>query len=57
MNGDKMDFKEWGQAYAQFFNNAANPVKTARSTIAVAGLYDPDLLFEVEAVAVYPAKK
>ena len=57
MTGNKMDFKGWNQAYAQFFNNKENPVKVARSTIAVAGLYDPDLLFEVEAVAVFPAKK
>ena len=56
MTGNKMDFKGWNQAYAQFFNNKENAVKTARSTIAVAGLYDPDLLFEVEAVAVYPKK-
>jgi len=32
-------------------------VKTARSTVGVAALVNPDWLIEVEAVAVYPARK
>ncbi len=49
------DFPAWFKAYGEFFNTAANPVKTARSTIGVGTLVNPDLLVEVEAVAVYPA--
>jgi enamine deaminase RidA (YjgF/YER057c/UK114 family) len=49
-----VDYQGWFDAYAQFFNNPENPVKTARSTLAVAGLVDPGWLIEIEAVAVYP---
>lgn len=48
-----VDFQGWFDAYAQFFNTATTP-KVARSTVAVAGLVDPDWLIEIEAVAVYP---
>jgi enamine deaminase RidA (YjgF/YER057c/UK114 family) len=48
------DFAGWNEAYGQFFNNAGNPVKVARSTIGVAGLVNPDYLIEIEAIAVYP---
>lgn len=47
------DFQGWFDAYAQFFANAANPVKVARSTVGVAALVNPDWLIEIEAVAVY----
>lgn len=47
------DFQGWFDAYAQFFANATNPVKVARSTIGVAALVNPDWLIEIEAVAVY----
>jgi enamine deaminase RidA (YjgF/YER057c/UK114 family) len=50
----KTDFEGWFDAYGQFFNRADNPVKPARSTVAVAGLVNPDWLIEIEAVAVYP---
>lgn len=53
---NKFDFKGWNEAYAEYFNNEANPVKTARSTVGVAGLVSEDWLIEVEAVAVYPKK-
>jgi len=49
------DFGGWFKAYGEFFNNAQNPGKTARSTVAVAGLVSPDWLIEIEAFAVYPA--
>jgi enamine deaminase RidA (YjgF/YER057c/UK114 family) len=52
--GGKPDFAGWFKAYGEFFNTAANPGKTARSTVGVAALVNPDLLIEVEAVAVYP---
>ncbi|MFC5648237.1 RidA family protein [Paenibacillus solisilvae] len=51
---NKFDFDGWFQAYAQFFNTPANPVKPARSTVGVAALVNPDWLIEIEAVAVYP---
>lgn len=54
---NQVDYQGWFDAYAQFFNNETNPVKVARSTLAVAGLVDPGWLIEIEAVAVYPKKK
>jgi enamine deaminase RidA (YjgF/YER057c/UK114 family) len=48
------DFAGWFKAYGEFFNNPQNPGKTARSTVAVAGLVSPDWLIEIEAFAVYP---
>ncbi len=53
-NDNKVDYQGWFDAYGQFFNTVANPVKTARSTLAVAGLVNPDWLIEIEAVAVFP---
>jgi enamine deaminase RidA (YjgF/YER057c/UK114 family) len=57
MKGGKPDFPAWFKAYGEVFNTKDNPVKTARSTIGVAALANPDWLIEVEAVAVYPDKK
>jgi enamine deaminase RidA (YjgF/YER057c/UK114 family) len=51
-----VDFAAWNEVYGMFFNNATNPTKTGRSTIAVAALVYPDLLIEIEAFAVYPPK-
>jgi enamine deaminase RidA (YjgF/YER057c/UK114 family) len=48
------DFAGWFKAYGEFFNNPRNPGRTARSTVAVAGLVSPDWLIEIEAFAVYP---
>ncbi|MGQ0765223.1 MAG: Rid family hydrolase, partial [Gemmatimonadota bacterium] len=48
------DYAGWNEAYAMFFNNANNPTKVARSTLAVAGLVNSEWLIEIEAVAVYP---
>jgi hypothetical protein len=39
------------------FGTAANPTKTARSTIGVAALVNPLYLIEIEAFAVYPPGK
>ncbi|MBC8120898.1 MAG: translation initiation inhibitor, yjgF family protein [Gemmatimonadaceae bacterium] len=52
--GNVVDYTGWFDAYALFFNNPENPVKTARSTVGVVSLVDPNWLIEVEAVAVYP---
>src|SRR5450432_1463202 len=55
--GGKPDFAGWFKAYGEFFNNEKNPAKTARSTVGVQSLVNPDWLIEIEAVAVYPEKK
>jgi enamine deaminase RidA (YjgF/YER057c/UK114 family) len=47
----KIDWDAWFSAYGEFFNNADNPNKVARSTIGVFALANPDLLVEIEAVA------
>jgi len=52
--GGTIDTAGWSEAYGQFFNNANNPVKPARSTVGVLALVNPDWLVEVEAFAVYP---
>lgn len=46
-----IDWDAWFKAYGEYFNNDENPIKVARSTIAVYALANPDLLIEVEAVA------
>lgn len=52
--GNVIDTAGWNEAYGQFFNNATNPVKTARSTVGVLALVNPEWLVEVEAFAVFP---
>lgn len=51
---NKVDYQGWFDAYGEYFNNPPNPTKTARSTVAVAGLVNPDWLIEIEAVAIFP---
>ena len=51
----QFDFAGWFAAYAEFFGTAANPTKTARSTIGVPQLVSPDWLIEIEAFAVFPS--
>lgn len=51
----EVDYDSFFEAYGQFFNNDENPVKTARSTMEVAGLVAPGWLVEIDALAVYPA--
>ena len=55
--GGKLDVEGWNEAYRQFFGTADNPTKTARSTIGVAALVVSGWFVEIEAFAVYPAKK
>jgi enamine deaminase RidA (YjgF/YER057c/UK114 family) len=52
--GGTIDSQGWNEAYGQFFNNANNPVKPARSTVGVVALVNADWLVEVEAFAVFP---
>jgi enamine deaminase RidA (YjgF/YER057c/UK114 family) len=54
--GGQVDYQGWFRAYGEFFNNAQNPVKTARSTLGVQGLVNPGWLVEIEAIAVYPRR-
>ncbi len=54
--GGTIDSQGWNEAYGQFFNNPANPVKPARSTVGVVALVNADWLVEVEAFAVYPPR-
>lgn len=56
MKGGRPDFAGWFKAYGEVFNTKDNPAKTARSTVGVSALVNPDWLIEIEAVAVYPAK-
>jgi len=53
-NNGKPDFQAWFKAYGEFFNNADNPNKVARSTIGVYQLVDPNKFIEIEVRAVYP---
>lgn len=50
----KVDWEGWFRAYAEYFNNDENPNKVARTTVAIHSLANPDLLVEIEAIAVYP---
>jgi enamine deaminase RidA (YjgF/YER057c/UK114 family) len=47
----KVDFAGWNEAWAETFGNAANPVKPARTTVAVPLLGRPTTLIEIEYVA------
>ena len=44
----------WNAAYSEVFGTAANPTKTARSTVGVLRAGQPDWLIEIEAFAVFP---
>jgi enamine deaminase RidA (YjgF/YER057c/UK114 family) len=54
--GNRPDYEGWFKAYGEFFNTPQNPAKTARSTLGVQSLVNPDLLIEIEAFAAYPAE-
>jgi enamine deaminase RidA (YjgF/YER057c/UK114 family) len=51
---NKIDVAGWNAAYTEVFGTAANPTKTARSTVGVVALVNADWLIELEAFAVYP---
>jgi enamine deaminase RidA (YjgF/YER057c/UK114 family) len=53
---NRIDVTGWNAAYTKVFGTAANPTKTARSTVGVVQLVSPDFLIELEAFAVFPAK-
>ena len=51
---NKIDTAGWNAAYQEVFGTAANPTKTARSTVGVVALVNPEWLIELEAFAVFP---
>ena len=55
--GGKIDVAGWNAAYTEMFGTAANPTKTARSTVGVAALVNDDFLIELEAFAIFPAAR
>jgi enamine deaminase RidA (YjgF/YER057c/UK114 family) len=54
---NRIDTTGWNAAYTKFFGTAANPTKTARSTVGVVQLVNADFFIELEAFAVFPAGK
>jgi enamine deaminase RidA (YjgF/YER057c/UK114 family) len=54
---NKIDTAGWNAAYTEVFGTAANPTKTARSTVGVTALVNADFLIEIEAFAVFPPTK
>jgi enamine deaminase RidA (YjgF/YER057c/UK114 family) len=57
MTENRIDTSGWNAAYTKVFGTATNPTKTARSTVGVVQLVNPDFLIELEAFAVFPAGK
>jgi enamine deaminase RidA (YjgF/YER057c/UK114 family) len=51
--GNKLDFKGFSEAYAQYFGTAEQPNLVARTTVQVAALANPGFLVEIEATAVH----
>jgi enamine deaminase RidA (YjgF/YER057c/UK114 family) len=51
----RMDFAGMMTAYREFFGTEAQPMRPARSTMAVAGLVDPGWLVEIEVTAATPS--
>lgn len=50
----ELDMEGWNKAFSEFFGNASNPHKPARTSIGISRLFHPDYLAEVEFVAVFP---
>lgn len=50
----ELDMAGWNKAFAEFFGNATNPHKPARTTIGISRLFHPDYRAEVEFVAAIP---
>lgn len=53
MPGGTIDVAGWNAAYGAVFGTAENPTKTARSTVGVVALVNPEWLIELEAFAVF----
>jgi enamine deaminase RidA (YjgF/YER057c/UK114 family) len=50
----KFDYDGWNAAYAEFFNNAENPHKPARTTVTTPTFGSPSTLIEIEIIAAFP---
>ncbi len=50
----RIDRAGWSEAYGQYFNNASQPHKPARTTIAVQSLPNPDWKIAIDVVAASP---
>jgi enamine deaminase RidA (YjgF/YER057c/UK114 family) len=57
LDGDKFDYVGWNEAYGEFFNNAGNPHKPARTTITTPtyGVGSATMI-EIEIIAAFPGK-
>jgi enamine deaminase RidA (YjgF/YER057c/UK114 family) len=53
-NDGAIDFAAWNAAYDDFFNNAENPHRPARTTMAAPGFNSSNRIIEIEAYAAYP---
>jgi enamine deaminase RidA (YjgF/YER057c/UK114 family) len=53
---NRIDTQGWNAAYGEFFGNAENPTKPARSTVGVAQLVGATQLIEIELFAVMPKR-
>jgi len=52
----KYDLDGWNAAYGEFFANAENPHKPARTTVTTPAFGNPGTLIEIEIIAVFPEK-
>ncbi|HEY0944278.1 MAG TPA: RidA family protein [Opitutaceae bacterium] len=50
----ELDMAGWNKAFSEFFGNATNPHKPARTTIGISRLFHPDYRAEVEFIAAIP---
>lgn len=48
------DYDGWNAAYGEFFNNAENPHKPARTTVTTPTYGSPSMMIEIEIVAAFP---
>jgi len=52
----RYDLANWNAAYDEFFNNAGNPHKPARTTVTVPNFGGAGPLIEIEVLAAFPGK-
>lgn len=52
----KFDYDSWNAAYSEFFNNAVNPHKPARTTVTTPSYGTPGMLLEIEILAAFPGE-
>jgi enamine deaminase RidA (YjgF/YER057c/UK114 family) len=48
------DYDGWNAAYGEFFNNADNPHKPARTTVTTPTYGSPSMMIEIEIIAAFP---